>query len=176
LNAPADGDYVEVAAGALHTCARKSDGRVSCWGAFNSQTGEADAPADRFAAIAAGEHVSCGILDVDHSIRCWGSTDQARNKPALGTGFSALALGGGQGCAVNRARELACWGALADKAPKLLAVQAVSVGASGRGCALTDAELVCWYGAAQPRSRPVCRLHAPTRRHPAAVRHRHAHR
>lgn len=152
LNAPTDGDYVEVAAGALHTCARKSDGRVSCWGAFNAQSGEASAPADRFVAIAAGEHVSCGILDVDQSIRCWGAADQARNKPPLGTGFSALELGGGQGCAVNRARELVCWGALSDKVPKLLAVQTVSVGASGRGCASTDAELVCWYGAAQPRS------------------------
>jgi hypothetical protein len=152
LNAPQDDDYIEVAAGALHTCARKSDGRVMCWGAFNSSTGEAMAPTDRFVAIAAGEDVSCGILEVDHSIRCWGSTEQARNKPPLGTGFSALDLGGGQGCAIDRARALSCWGALSDKVPPLRALRAVSVGASGRGCAQTDAELVCWYGAAEPRS------------------------
>ena len=152
LNTPADGDYAEVAAGALHTCARKSDGKVTCWGAFNSQTGEATAPADKFSAIAAGAQVSCGILDVDHSIRCWGSADQARNRPPAGAGFSALDLGGGQGCAINRAEELSCWGAASEKAPKLVEVRALSVGASGRGCAQAGAELLCWYGSAPLRS------------------------
>lgn len=81
------GEFVQLAAGADHYCARREDGTVACWGrgesdhecgnnsAFSSvfvkECGQAKPPADTFVWIAAADNYTCG-LKVDGDVTCWG--------------------------------------------------------------------------------------------------------
>lgn len=126
-------DAVEVATGLAHTCARRANGRVACWG-FNSngQLGDGtltdrDVPTEvagltDAVAITAGALFTCA-LRADGRASCWGYngdgqlgdgtyTDRA-TPAAVVSGLSdavAIDAGGGHACAVRGDGTVACWG------------------------------------------------------------------
>lgn len=98
-------EVVEIAAGGEHTCARRGDGAVKCWGnglqgrlglgdvlwhgSGPGEMGEAlpavDLGSGRLArAISAGHDHTCALLD-DWSIKCWGANGEGQ----LGQGDTA---------------------------------------------------------------------------------------
>jgi alpha-tubulin suppressor-like RCC1 family protein len=127
---------VAVGAGYAHTCVLHADGKVSCWGANwygqlgNGSKSDTTSPvavlgATRAKAIALGSLESCALLS-DGTARCWGSnvygqlgdgtTRDALKPVALQRGSGPLGglvaiAAGGNGCAVDAAGAMWCWGA-----------------------------------------------------------------
>jgi alpha-tubulin suppressor-like RCC1 family protein len=127
--------FTTIAAGAEHTCARASSGRIWCWGAnVDGQLGDGTTE-DRmvpnlvsgeieFTQVAAGGWHTCGLA-VGGSAYCWGQNGVGQ----LGDGTSALGLtrplptrvGGDvpfvtiaagfiHACALDSAGQAYCWG------------------------------------------------------------------
>lgn len=87
--------YVSIAAGAVHTCALRSDGQVSCWGSNEflalGRLGAGDFPTPEpvagvagAAQIELGRDHSCVIRQGDSAVLCWGLNEDAQ----LGNGMT----------------------------------------------------------------------------------------
>ncbi len=126
-------DVVELAAGASHACARRSDGTVWCWGANGSRqigSGRSGTPTSTPVAVAdltGAVHIACGSLHscaivTDGTVRCWGGntlgqigdgTTTMRPTPVAVpglTGVRALAAGANFTCAALSDGTARCWG------------------------------------------------------------------
>lgn len=124
----------EIALGGWHTCARKGDGTLWCWGAnFGGQLGDGTTTdqatpvqvtslAASVAEIAAGSWYTCARKG-DGTLWCWGEnfygqlgegTTANKTKPvqvtSLGTSVSAVAAGANHACARKGDGTLWCWG------------------------------------------------------------------
>ena len=124
----------QVAAGEYHTCARKTDGTLWCWGDNSyGQIGDGTtvqsavplqvaALGTSVAQVAAGYGYTCA-RKTDGTLWCWGynfygqlgnGSTTACSSPvqvvALGTSVVQVALGGGQACAAKTDGTLWCWG------------------------------------------------------------------
>ena len=130
---PAINDGAGVALGYYHSCARRRDGSIRCWGDnFYGQIG--DGVSTRVSAptavpgitnaveIRAGGNTTCARL-VDNTVRCWGSNslgavgdgsmDDRVGSPRTVSGLSGvaqLAMGEGHSCARLSTNALRCWG------------------------------------------------------------------
>ncbi len=125
-------DIVQLAAGDAHTCARRANGTLQCWGGnFAAQLGfgpptaarEPIAPMDFYdvlepsVAIATGSAHTCS-LDVEHNLVCWGD-DSGYQLGVEGTyypyaalmreGLDGVALGGLHSCGLTDG-HVTCWG------------------------------------------------------------------
>jgi alpha-tubulin suppressor-like RCC1 family protein len=154
---------VQLAAGAQHTCALRSDARVLCWGsnAFGqiapggprvvwtpTITGVVD---DAFQ-IAAASGVTCARRR-QGSVRCWGTARighplPAGDVPAL-AGAVDVAVGFAEVCAVLRGGAVACASLRDDGSPARripLDGRALQVAAGDRhACAVTEGgDVDCW--------------------------------
>jgi alpha-tubulin suppressor-like RCC1 family protein len=128
-----------LAAGARHTCALSSDGRVLCWGDdAEGQLGDPRLVAhatpflvpglDQAVAISAGQGHTCALLGTDSHVGspgdvvCWGANEHGQTGSPTGEsvlaptrveGLSnviALRAGGDETCALLASGRLACWG------------------------------------------------------------------
>lgn len=133
---PTPGENVlEVALGELHTCARKPDGTVKCWGDdTKGQTG-APTPDGGIVAtptavavndamhIAAGKNHTCVIRAAGAKVSCWGddifgqlgdgNTNTRSPSPVDVknlTGVRAIAAGASFSCAIKDDGSALCWG------------------------------------------------------------------
>ena len=133
---PPGANILEVALGAQHTCARKTDNTVKCWGDnSHSQTatvGAADgglvvAPAAVAVTdalhIAAGQYHTC-VVRKSGKVSCWGENldGQLGNGDASGgrsatpvdavgiTDAKGIACGASFSCALRTGGGVACWG------------------------------------------------------------------
>ena len=126
-------DIAELAAGSVHTCARRGSGSVLCFGAdSDGQLGDGSMTTARPTAVAtvgltdavqlaAGEWHSCAVR-IDASVVCWGRNDsgqlgdgtmtvRAAPVPVVGlTGVVAIAAGGQHTCALMQDGTVRCWG------------------------------------------------------------------
>jgi hypothetical protein len=68
-DAPADGGYIDVAAGGYHCLAVKADGTLIAWG--NNDYGQCDVPAGTYRAVDAGYLFSAAVR-MDGSVVAWG--------------------------------------------------------------------------------------------------------
>ena len=113
--------YVDISAGAAHTCAIRDDGRAVCWGYHadgrNQVPGYASSPqgfsGQGFADIATGGPNNCAIRSSDGSLACW-NTEKPQywpNSEILAmTGFQSLGAGVSHMCAIDSGDGLVCWG------------------------------------------------------------------
>jgi alpha-tubulin suppressor-like RCC1 family protein len=192
-------DVEEIAAGANHTCVRRTDGTVMCWGQNgNGQIGDGTTSSPRsptrvllspggeplkgVAQIAAGANHSCA-RKFDGEILCWGDnalgqigdgTTTLRPSPTsvllapsggVPKGVAQIAAGGDHTCAGNTDGTVLCWGdnsrgqigdgtvspsrpaptpvLLAPSAP-LLGVAEIATGNNHTCARRVDETLVCW--------------------------------
>jgi len=131
----ADADWVEVATGDAHTCARKASGALWCWGV--NQAGEVgigstirqNAPVQvgtdlDWQQIEAGAVNTCAVK-TGGSLWCWGSDtvgqlgDGVRQvmvstplRIGTDTDWREVEVGGGYTCAIKQAGSLWCWGTI----------------------------------------------------------------
>jgi alpha-tubulin suppressor-like RCC1 family protein len=129
-------NVLQTALGAAHSCARKPEGTVRCWGDdMQGQTGQGKLVAEGFLStpsdvagitdavdIAAGRSHTC-VARKSGKVSCWGfnldgqlgNGETANRKAApvevVGlTGAVAVAAGGNFSCALRRGGSVACWG------------------------------------------------------------------
>lgn len=120
-------EYVDLTAGANHTCGLRADGSVSCWG--NNDYGQSDAPVFNFIAIAAGRNHTCGLLNSGDpakkgTVYCWGD---ARGNITAGVNgqFTRIRAHGDRSCAIKSNGEALCWGQCGSSACELVSSQPV---------------------------------------------------
>ncbi|TAK32889.1 MAG: hypothetical protein EPO40_01530 [Myxococcaceae bacterium] len=126
------GAMVQASAGTFHTCARRDDGRVFCWG--DNRTGQSgveqvptlDRPTE-LRAVTEAEEITTGRDQTctrhrDGTVRCWGNNEngqlgdgsvRAPFAPTLVTGLrdvAEVAAGSGHTCARLANGTVRCWG------------------------------------------------------------------
>jgi len=110
---PADEDWAEVTTGPDHTCARRHNGEVVCWGC-GDQTGtppdygQCDAPVDLFTQLSAGNRHTCGVRQ-DGTVACWGANADLQCD-APGGNFVQVESGTWHTCGLDAAGNVECWG------------------------------------------------------------------
>jgi alpha-tubulin suppressor-like RCC1 family protein len=142
---PADADWVAVGAGAYHTCAKKQDNTLWCWGAnFTGQLG-------------------LGVSRVVNPDAPAGTAQSQWNTPTKLTedaNWALLAVGSSHACATKNDATLWCWGANSEGqigsgrnttafSPTQVGnagVVWVSAGASHTCATYGDGTLACWGG------------------------------
>lgn len=130
-------NWASVTLGSAHTCARKTTGRLYCWGNnFSGQLGTGggvldarDRPtpvagaATTWVSVDAGGRNTCAMRSAGR-IFCWGDdffsqlgdggADTDRNTPtrvsSSATNWSSITAGGGHACATKTTGRLFCWG------------------------------------------------------------------
>lgn len=159
---PPTEDIAEVASGGTHTCARKSSGRVVCWGLgqegqLGSGSLEATARPEDVAglndatALALGEAHSCALRQTGQ-VMCWGrnthgqlgsgSLGGASTRPTLVTGLQnvqSLTAGSNHTCAILESGQALCWG---DNRSRQLGPSRQSAAASPVDTGLTNAQSI----------------------------------
>ena len=130
-------DWASVSAGARHTCAVKTTGRLYCWGDDNNdQLGNGAPAGDRptpvevsgaatnWASVSAGGGHTCAVKTT-HRLYCWGGdlNGQLGNGTAIGNratpvqvagtaaNWASVSAGVRHTCALKTTRRLYCWGA-----------------------------------------------------------------
>ncbi|MDE0495292.1 MAG: hypothetical protein OXH54_15230 [Acidimicrobiaceae bacterium] len=111
--------YIDVAAGAGHYCALRTDGTVECWGSYYDHvTGQylehAELPEGTFSSVSAGYNHMCG-LRTDGTATCWGANTHGQARPPFArVGFSAIDAGNHHSCGLGVNGSITCWGANGD--------------------------------------------------------------
>ncbi|MBI3071759.1 MAG: hypothetical protein HYY84_06475 [Deltaproteobacteria bacterium] len=126
----ADTNWASVSAGQNHTCARRTNNTVWCWGSnsfgsigdgSNSQsTIPVQVPGTNWASVSAGHEFTCATR-TNNTLWCWGfnsngqlgdSTLAPRYSPTqvLGTAWESVSAGLFQTCATRLDDSLWCWG------------------------------------------------------------------
>ena len=134
---PPSDTFVQVTAGAFHSCGLKADGSVKCWGLGATTTGDASAPdygqarppeGESFAWISAGAYHTCAIRSSDGHAVCWGAGragqtgtyDDGQSNPPDDV-FLTLSAGELHTCGLTDKYDIVCWGDNNNgKAPALL--------------------------------------------------------
>ena len=98
--------FTTIDAGWWHSCGRRVDGSIDCWG--SDSFGQSDVPRGQFNAIAGGAHHSCG-LRLDGTVDCWGRNDVGQANSPTGR-FTSLSAGWGHSCGLRTDGTVDCWG------------------------------------------------------------------
>ncbi len=154
--------WAQITAGMMHTCARKRDGRLLCFGDDRfSQLGSGAGyvrESYEFSAwqhLAAGRLHGCGIGQ-DGALLCWGAGDrngiegfQDVTVPErvfdASSDWTHVSAGLQETCAIRVGGELFCWGQTPEQEPtEATDWHKVSVGGSHICAIKTDGSLYCW--------------------------------
>lgn len=103
--APQSMNFIDIGAGATHTCGILAEGTIKCWG--NNDEGQLDAPSGQFETLSVGHAHSCA-LDADGAVSCWGRND-AEQAELFGN-FTAVTAGGAHTCGLGEDGTVSCTG------------------------------------------------------------------
>jgi alpha-tubulin suppressor-like RCC1 family protein len=151
---PATGNFVEVSAGAEHTCALQATGDVSCWGA--NTHGESTPTPGTYIWITSGKDFSCGFVRLSNNVvNCWG------NVPPSWTISSQFAAGDAHVCQLSS--PVTCFGDNSQgqsSPPPNSRMGAIAAG-SAHTCGIlngvgggTRGKILCWGDNSDSQSTP----------------------
>lgn len=101
---------LQVTAGWYHTCVRKTDGTLACWGRNNEGQISVLAPNADWVQVDADGYHTCG-LKADGTIACWGRNSEGENTlPTPNAGWVQVSAGFVHTCALKADGTAACWG------------------------------------------------------------------
>ncbi|WP_419844799.1 Ig-like domain-containing protein [Candidatus Poriferisocius sp.] len=132
-----------IASGKFHSChIIKADQTIACGG--TNESGQTDAPAGQYTAVAAGSYHSCAIR-TDQTIACWGSNRFGQADAPAGQ-YTAVAAGDVHSCAIKTDQTITCWGTNYLAKANVPAGQFIAVAAgSSHSCAIrVDQTIACW--------------------------------
>jgi alpha-tubulin suppressor-like RCC1 family protein/rubredoxin len=136
------GGYIQVSAGAIHSCAITIAGEVSCWG--DDTFGQSSAPTGSFASVSAGGLHSCVMTDTG-DVECWGDNNYGQtNTPGLS--FNSVSAGYYHTCGVTTSGDVECWGgnSYGESTPPADSFASVSAGGY-HSCGVTiTGDVKCW--------------------------------
>ncbi len=102
--------WIDLAAGAYHTCGLRFSGEVECWGGATEDVGQvSDVPSGTYVDVAAGATHSCA-LDADGEITCWGDDTYGQSTPPEDATYAAISAGDYHTCALDTDGYVSCWG------------------------------------------------------------------
>lgn len=104
--APA-GTFMQIDAGAWHTCGVVFDGDIACWG--SSMTWTELPPTERALEVASGDEFSCARME-DGGIECWNFSYAPPSGPPAAGAWWQITAGGLHACALAEDGSHACWG------------------------------------------------------------------
>ncbi len=109
LTPPANiqGEVIDVAMGAVHSCALLRTGQVRCWG--DDACGQLAAPPSAMGQLASHPTANrtCGLTTLG-AIECWG--EALTPTPAPTGSFASLSVGRAHACALRPGGDVVCWG------------------------------------------------------------------
>ncbi|MEZ4867554.1 MAG: C13 family peptidase [Caldilineaceae bacterium] len=160
----------QITAGAAHTCALLSSGRVKCWGKnFDGQLGNGNAgdsviPVDATVfptttvAIEAGDNQTCAVINSERPF-CWGHYSTSLGSQEI-SGVSQITAGHYFACALFSSGGVKCWGfgeygklgngstqgssMPVDVTGLTSNVRMITAGTDHACAALTDRSVKCW--------------------------------
>ena len=104
------GTFEQISSGYNHVCARKSDGRVQCWGA-NDGGGTSAPLTETFSDISCGLGFVAKLPEAtENNVTCWGKNDQGQATPPEGMFKSVSAAGDRHACGILTDDTISCWG------------------------------------------------------------------
>jgi hypothetical protein len=146
--------FKSLAPGRYHTCSRKADDNLYCWG--SNGLGQTTSPAGigTVKAVTSGYLFSCAIK-ADDTVACWGFNTYGQTDVPSGLGtVKGIDAGGDHACAVKSDDSVVCWGNNSVAVPSGLTAKSVSAGGwdgnvnindGNTSCAVkTDDSLACW--------------------------------
>ncbi len=155
------GAFVQLSAGAHHTCAVSEEGRLVCWGGEAGPGGSLRPPAElasrTMVQVSAGDAHACA-LDEDGAALCWGRNMHGEANAPKELVFSTLSCGGRNCCGITAlGGQLRCWGSHAGgmlRPPQAAGTTfvALSVSSAGHACAIDAySKLHCWGSLLGPK-------------------------
>jgi alpha-tubulin suppressor-like RCC1 family protein len=134
--------YLQVTAGASHTCVLDREGCVVCVGKneghFRDYTGQAVPAMGRFKQIEAGREHTCGIR-VDGTLACWGAT----GSPPAGE-FVEVSADYQSSCALRDDGVGVCWDSRSPELPEDVELAHLVSGEYHACGILLDGSVQCW--------------------------------
>jgi alpha-tubulin suppressor-like RCC1 family protein len=159
------GAVTQVAAGAYHTVALRSDGTVACFGGSNNTTSATTPPVGLGSVIqvaaSRGSSAVSGALRSDGTVVVWGSNFNGQlNVPAGLSGVVQLAIGASYVSAVLQDGGVVSWGSNVPQPPQGIGPVAQIDTCSHTVARLTSGAVVCWGSNAFGRCSPPADLGA----------------
>lgn len=151
--------FVQVDGGYLHTCARRADGTVLCWGQ-DDQEAVSGAPKGTFVEVSAGLYRSCARPSSGPLV-CWGKPvwptidpalmldiDEDEGEQTLPSDLASLTVGDAVDCGLDTKGRARCWGPtgpLTRGVPEgELDLTAIALGYNHACVRREDGSLFCW--------------------------------
>lgn len=171
---PAGERFVALTASSAHSCGLLENRSAVCWGQGSHFWGESQNPAhgekkaktvaptanERFLLVSAGEYHTCGVLEAQRDVRCWGLDHYGQSQaPNIKERFSFVVAGGDHSCALKEKDGSAvCWGLNGDGQATPPAGEKFSSLVAGVyytcGVRVSDAAVLCWGRTTEGASNP----------------------
>ncbi len=148
------GEYGSVSVGVWQSCGLRIDYTLTCW--EKRSPASTPPPGEAFEAVSVGFNHTCGILQSDGSVTCWGNYDDHLNHdyaiPPSGA-FRAVSAGNRFTCGIRaESGTVECWGRntndyrrfLGQATPPAGVFVSISAG-NNHACGVKeDSSILCW--------------------------------
>jgi len=136
-----EGNYIQVSAGNLNSCAIRIDQTIQCWGQSKF------APPGEFIQVSVAQFHACGLRK-DQTVVCWGNNEHGEGRPP-NEKFVQISTAKHWSCGLQTSGYATCWGyslysPKAKPPPDILFRQIAISDDHGCGIRFDDGGIVCW--------------------------------